>query len=339
MLDFEKIKVYGRSVDDGGITVDWTASGIEFNALCQGDVYVLIKHNSAQEIYFSAYVDRVKTRVCANEFKKAEGEYLLPLAKNLSSGVHNFKLLRQSEAERGPSTVADILLDGQFLARPESSNTLIEFIGDSITCGYANLATCSMPPDPCSTSLYEEGTLGYAYLTAEKLGFDFSMLSRQGTGIVAGWDYLTNPMGAIPRVYHLNSFYRDQREYDFKRKADIVVINLGTNDIYKYLGDEKDENLSDSDFIDIIYSVLCDVNDKNGDPIMIVAVGMMTNPQTHAPLYEWYNKAIERFEDSRGRKIHFCHLPENYKGGKAHPDVEGHRAAAEVLTKFIENLL
>ena len=36
-------------------------------------------------------------------------------------------------------------------------------------------------------------------------------------------------------------------------------------------------------------------------------------------------------------KIHFCHLPEDYKGGKAHPSVEGHKAAAEVLAKFIKD--
>ena len=72
---------------------------------------------------------------------------------------------------------------------------------------------------------------------------------------------------------------------------------------------------------------------------MVIAVGMMTNELSHAPLYRWYGEAIARFEAERGKKIHFCHLPENYKGGKAHPDVSGHHAAAEVLTEFIKKLI
>lgn len=337
MLDLEKIKVYGRSVWENGVTVDWTASGVEFSAMCDGDVVVSFHTNSSQLLYFSVYIDGEKTRLCINEQKTEDGVYTHKIAA-LPRGKHEFSVIRQSEAERGCCEITDISLSGEFLPK-KSDQKLIEFIGDSITCGYANLATCSMPPEECSESPWEDGTEGYAYLTARKLGFDFSMLSRQGTGIVAGWDYLTNPMGAIPRVYGLNSFYRDSRPYDFARPADIVVINLGTNDIYKYLGEEKDPNLTDEDFINTIYNVLCDFHDKNGAPIMIVAVGMMTNPQSHAPLYRWYSEAISRYERERGEKIHFCHLPENYEGGKAHPNVEGHRAAAKVLSEFIKNLL
>ena len=69
---------------------------------------------------------------------------------------------------------------------------------------------------------------------------------------------------------------------------------------------------------------------------MVVAVGMMTNEQNHAPLYRWYREAIRRFKETRGDEILFCSLPENYEGGKAHPAVVGHHAAAKVLTEFIK---
>ncbi|MBR3593192.1 MAG: hypothetical protein IKL44_00810 [Clostridia bacterium] len=341
MLSKEFIKVYGRDGADRGIAVDWTASGFELNAEAEGDVTACIFYNSGQKLYFSVYINGEKSRVCATDFPKNErGEHVVTLASGLEKGEYNLKVIRQSEAERGPATIEDISFCGRYLNRPEDRDTLIEFLGDSITCGYANLATCDMEPDLCSQSQYEDGTEGYAYLTAEKLGFDFSMLSRQGTGIVAGWDYLTNPMGAIPKVYGLTSFYRDDSPYVPKRVADIVVINLGTNDVYKFQSWEREESLSEKDFIDTIYRVLCSIYEFNRGPKMVVAVGMMTNEQNHEPLYRWYREAIARFESDKKAKIHFCHLPENYDGGKAHPSVAGHRAAAEVLAAFIkENLL
>lgn len=339
MLNLDKIKVYGRSAACDGIATDWTASGIEFCADCEGDVEVTFHAPGVQKLYFSVYINGEKTmRLCINEEIEPSRRYVCKVASGLHRGIYDIEIIRQSEAERGCAEITDINLNGGFLMR-KPYKKLIEFIGDSITCGYANLASCTMPPEVCSESPWEDGTEGYAYLTARALGYDFSLLSRQGTGIVAGWDYLTNPMGAIPRVYGLTSFYRDETPYDFARPADIVVINLGTNDIYKYLGEEKDENLTDADFIDTIYNVLCDFSDKNGDPLMIVAVGMMTNPQNQAPLYRWYDEAISRFTANRGKIIHFCHLPENYEGGKAHPNVAGHHAAAKVLTEFIKKLI
>ncbi len=340
MLSLDNIKVYGRSKYDGGITVDWTASGIEFCARLEGDIFITLKTFTDQKLYFSVYLNEVPSRVCATDFPIGEGEYRFPLAKGLENGEYNIKLVRQSEAERGCATISDISFCGHLLPRPADNDTLIEFLGDSITCGYANLASCDMPPEQCSQSPWEDGTGAYAYLTAKALGYDFSMISRQGTGIVAGWDYLTNPMGAIPKVYPLLSFYRDSKEeYVPARKADIVVINLGTNDIYKFQSEEREPSLSESDFIDTIYNVLCNIYDFNNAPKMIIAIGMMTNPKAHAPLYRWYDEAIARFEREKGAKIYFCHLPENYDGGKAHPSLAGHRAAAEVLTEFIKTNL
>ncbi len=341
MLDMEKIKAFGRGkYENGALEVDWTCAGIEFRAVCEGDIFITMHTNSAQKLYFSAFVDGTKNRLCVQDFfGDTEGEFTLKIAAGLENGEHSVKFIRQSEAERGCAEISGITLNGTLLPRPADGEKLIEFLGDSITCGYANLATCDMEPDYCSQSVCEDGTAGYAFLTAEALGFDYSMISRQGTGIVAGWDYLTNPMGAIPKVYALRSFYRGNENYEPKRKADIMVINLGTNDVYKFLSDEHEPTLSEDDFIKTIYKVLCDIYDFNHGPMMIIAVGMMSNEQNHAPLYRWYREAISRFERDRGSRILFCHLPENYDGGKAHPSVEGHCAAAETLISFIkENL-
>lgn len=340
MINTNKIKTYGRSLYDGGITADWSAAGIEFSALLSGDVFITASFLGAEGLYFTAYVNGEESRICVKDFPtEKKGVFRFPIARGLDEGRYNIALIRQSEAERGPAKILDVEFEGEYLERPEDNGLLIEFLGDSITCGYANLAKANMDPEVCRTSAFEDATQSYAYLTACALGMDFSLISRQGTGIVAGWDYLTNPMGAIPKVYDLNCFYRDNTPYRPNRFADIVVINLGTNDIYKFLGEEREPTLSEEDFIKTIHKVLSDIYEFNNHPKMVVAVGMMTNPKAHAPLYRWYDEAIKLFENSKQDKIHFCHLPENYDGGKAHPSVEGHRAAAAVLTEFLKKII
>ena len=56
------------------------------------------------------------------------------------------------------------------------------------------------------------------------------MLARSGIGAYHGWDG-GNP--ALPPMYESISYYRDKTApWAFSRQADIVVINLGTNDLW-----------------------------------------------------------------------------------------------------------
>lgn len=67
----ENIKKIGRASDtDDGIALDWTASGIEFNAECSGDVALKIQasctspqsgaHNNDKDCYYTVYIDGVR---------------------------------------------------------------------------------------------------------------------------------------------------------------------------------------------------------------------------------------------------------------------------------------
>ncbi|MFR8332485.1 MAG: GDSL-type esterase/lipase family protein [Oscillospiraceae bacterium] len=87
------------------------------------------------------------------------------------------------------------------------------------------------PPQPASDySENQDGTQSYAYLTAQALGADISVLARSGIGAYHGWDG-GNP--ALPPMYESISYYRDKTApWAFSRQADIVVINLGTNDLW-----------------------------------------------------------------------------------------------------------
>ena len=76
----------------------------------------------------------------------------------------------------------------------------IEFVGDSITCGYG-------VDDPVKEHHFktstEDATKTYAFKTAQALNADWSFVSVSGWGIISGYtgDAKKNANSVIPRVY------------------------------------------------------------------------------------------------------------------------------------------
>ena len=120
----------------------------------------------------------------------------------------------------------------------KNSDKLIEFVGDSITCGYG---VDDLDANHHFSTTTEDATKTYAYKTAEKLGADYSLISFSGYGIISGYsgDGNQKPEQLVPTFYdkmgnssgtYLGDFVAQETPWDFsKRQPDVVVINLGTN--------------------------------------------------------------------------------------------------------------
>ena len=96
-----KYKTQGRtSIINDILMIDYSASGIEFSAFCEGEVSVTF--NAATLIsgdeggcYFTVIVDGVKK---ARDFCRltATGDTTVKLAENLEFGNHTFEVYRQT---------------------------------------------------------------------------------------------------------------------------------------------------------------------------------------------------------------------------------------------------
>lgn len=216
-----RCKLYGRLGTVGtGLSCDWAAAGIEFRADCRRDVAV--EMTCEDSAYFTIFVDGVHSE---ERPLVSAGKTTVKLAEGLSAGEHTFKLLRQTEVAAAIIVLESIRLDGTLLALPADSGMYIEFIGDSISAGYGNLGNPQIS-GPTTYLEYSDGTQTYAALTAEKLKADFSVVAISGSGIARG-----TAAQMIPEIYPYTSYRRGEDAYLFSRKADIVVINLGTNDL------------------------------------------------------------------------------------------------------------
>ena len=87
----------------------------------------------------------------------------------------------------------------------ENKKYLIEFIGDSITCGYGIEGKGANEMFDTSTENFEKT---YAYLSAKELNYDYSTVCYSGCGIITPGSKMTE------RYKEINSFMGDL-EWDF----------------------------------------------------------------------------------------------------------------------------
>lgn len=127
---------------------------------------------------------------------------------------------------------------------------LIEFVGDSITCGYG---VDAKDQNENFKTLTENFSKTYAYLAAQALDADYSVVAFSGHGIISGYsgDGTKNAEGTLPKYYtKLGRNENYPGDWDFENhQPDFVVINLGTNDNTYVKGDETKTKNSFKDIL------------------------------------------------------------------------------------------
>src|SRR4029079_18895976 len=156
------------------------------------------------------------------------------LASGLAAGVHTVELYRQTEGPQGESHLMSLETDGTMMDPPAGSNRLIEVIGDSITCGYGILGLLS--DSDCYPTESHWDT--YAAIAGRALNAEVSTVAASGRGIIR--NYGGDTSGTMPMLYPLALANVAGAVWDFHVEPQVVVINLGTNDISNNKGDPGD---------------------------------------------------------------------------------------------------
>ena len=259
---------------------------------------------------------------------------------------HVIRILKLSEPRMSTVGLGELTVTADGPARPTpQKERFIEFIGDSITCGYG--IDTANENYPFSTAT-ENAAKAYSYLTAEYLGADASLVSYSGHGLISG--YTADP--SVPKkeellqpYYEIFSYsyntFRGRRNQDLpwnfeaERRPDTIVINLGTND-ESYCGTDPGKR---AEFERLYTEFLKQVHRRNPEAKLVVAFGLMGDS-----LYENEVRAAEAFQEETGfTDIRTFRIsPQNAdKNGYAscwHPSAESHREAARELAEFLKNI-
>jgi len=299
--------------------LDFSISGMEFELNCEGDVYATFNArriaNSGSEggVYFTIVVDGIPQprNYCRIT---SVGETKVKLAEGLSSGRHTFAIYRQTEHSYGEVGVCALSYDGEMLDRPADKDVCIEFIGDSISCGFGNLGDSAKGN---GNPLWSDGTRAYTYLTAQALNADWSNVSWSGLGCKYGYSSTT-----MQEVYPAQRYHYDKTAaYDFSVQPDVVILALGTND------NSKGPNTASirAGLVEMLRLVRA----KNPDAPIVWIHGMMTTGVS-----SMIEDIVEEF-GGEASGYYACRLTRNTAGGGYHPDLIGQQTFADELASFL----
>jgi lysophospholipase L1-like esterase len=155
-------------------------------------------------------------------------ENKIELAKNLSKGTHIIVICKNTEFENGYVEIVGFNCE-KILTPPVKENRKLEFIGDSITCGFGS----DESEIKCGTKTaqwYDQHNAYFAYgpTTARALNAQYHLSSVSGIGLMHS---CCDKKILMPQVFDKVNMAKDTIKWDFNRyQPDVVTICLGQND-------------------------------------------------------------------------------------------------------------
>lgn len=340
----QNVKLIGRTAEqDGVLWLAHSASGFEFTFTGTAVSVTVLGDNMIsqpdKQARFAAYVDG--ERVLDEMVDSTEKTY--EIFSSDSEKQATVKLLKLSEAAESTMGIKSIDITGGAPAPTAEKSLKIEFIGDSITCGYG---VDDEDRDHHFSTATEDATRAYAYKTAQLLDADYSLVSYSGHGIISGYtDNGTKVTSQqVPPIYEQFAksygstfeFSAAYVDWDFSRFVpDYVVINLGTNDASYAAGDREKV----TEYSDAYVEFLKKVREHNPDAYILCVLGVMG-----ADLFIGVRNAVESYTEQTGdTRVSALRLTsQNGSTGYAadwHPTEATHEIAANEVAEEIRSII
>lgn len=358
-IEKENLIWCGRYLDHNGIRYfDYSASGFCFvmkgkraetvilsdpdswDEANKGVLGIFVTEGSDTSI--AAIPEEPTARITLTQREKHIVLFDSPVEKTVTVRVMKF-----SEAAFGYAGLKSLELEGDLLSSPESPATAsqrkLEFIGDSITCGYGIEGVWEKDT---FTTQQERPDKAYAFLTAKALGAQVQLCSWSGIGLIsnyvdpetimlpdthwlmqANWPYtdksLSLRLGIEPEVW-------DGAGYE----PDIVVIHLGTNDISWVRGMEERRLEYTAQLRQLIEAV----HRRSPRAKICCCLGIM-GEQLNASVEEAVNLFKKDFPNVAAKAVLFTQqLEEDGIAADWHPSAVTHKKAAELLAEALRTL-
>ena len=355
----DRIRTFGRTYqddEDGILYFDWTCSGVEFlfkgtcltasfRAMCSEETDgtdPITGKQKKREVWpwaavFADGSDRPQYRFEIGETGKNQMIWF-----SSREETHRIKIVKLTENLKTFLGLESLYMDGELLPLPDrQKRKKIEFIGDSITCGFGNETE---EKDRLFYSGEENGWFSHAAIAARKLEMDWNMICVSGI--------CTGKRRIIPMPYAMKDLYvytdrileeklgkKELQKWDFAGSpSDYVVINLGTNDATGIAADPEPEEEREK-FCGDYTELLKMIRQCNGPGTQIIcALGSM-----NYYLYPDIMDTVKRYCAGTGDKKISCfrYLPMDMAdpvGACGHPHRVTHEKMAEELARYLNSM-
>lgn len=343
--DNDYVKVLGRTMLRDGVRIlRYSCTAIEFEFTGTKAEAVLWTNlpipNEENRVWVAVFVNDEKVPSKRFPLEKEEDIYLL--YQGGQPQITRIRLVKYSEAHTGMVGIKSITIDTDMAPAPTSyKDRKIEFVGDSITCGFGNEGICDV--DDFKTS-QENPWEAYAAKSARALDADYHLISWSGIGVLSNYTELDEPKDdwLMPDLYPYTDkttdlYYKSAKieEWDSNRfTPDCIIINLGTNDC------SYTKNLSErvEAFGTVYYQFVKNIRTKNPNAKILCTLGAMGQE-----LYPVIERLVNQLNLEGDDKIYAMpfevQLEKDGIGTYWHPSLITHEKMAIRLTAKVKEIM
>lgn len=254
--------------------------------------------------------------------------------------VHRIRLVKLTENGKGYLGLKSITIDGEIRPMPVEAMKKIQFIGDSITCGFGNATN---EKDRLFFSSDENSWFSHGAVTARTLGMDETIVSSSGIAVTLypGWFHQYGMDDLYPYADRMLEDKLGVAEYtpwDFSQdEPDYIVLNLGTNDAnaIQMMGEDAGKQMHLEKYTAFLKMLRKSHGEK---PHIICALGTMD----YYLLPEIEKAAAHYTAETGDTNISFFRYPKMFFldpiGACGHPNIVTHEKMADAMAEYIRKL-
>ena len=307
---------------NNGLACDFSCTGIEFTALCEGEIYLTVA--ATDQAYLTVYIDGERTD---DRISVSPATPLVRIARGLEYGEHTIMIVNQSQFSMATLVMQEIRLTGLFRDKPADRDLFIEFYGDSTLHG----SNVFLGGTSAKTS---DATSAFGWIAAQQLGADCSLIGRGGLGLVQ-----SNLGYGMLDLYDLcgNIKLAGVPKYDFARIPDAVVIKLGIND-YVHGGLSATPDI----YAAGVAKMIGNIRQKYGADVPIVWI--YGDRDDEQDFWATTKLALDDLKAAGDDNIHYCkvsvaYVPKSQGGDGWHPNVKMSKTVGGEVADFLSELL
>jgi lysophospholipase L1-like esterase len=318
----EDVRLIGRFdlADPAGPRFAWPGSAIA--ARFEGSELSVILDDTGMN-QFGVWIDGVARPVLV----AAPGANAYELVSGLLPGTHDALIARRTESLFGPTRFGGF--PGATLVAAAPPPRTIEFVGDSITCGFGDLG---VGPDCAFSADTESEPDAYGALTACALGAAHVAVAYSGRGMFRNYDGST--IETMPILFERTIADEPASAWTFDDAPEILVVNLGTND---FAGGDPGAAYADAydGFLQILRA-------RYGGAWLVAVTSPMLSGGARDRRRAYLADVVGRAHGRGDARVLLVDLPEQSAsdgfGCAFHPTVATHRKVAVALADALREL-
>lgn len=303
----------------------WSGSRIDLSFTGSSISILLTPSSGAESALNDSIADYYHLLLDGKEYtRRLTSETPIAFA-GLRDSTHSLTIFKRTEALVAEGIFEGVLLaPGQKLLPPPPLPTRkIEFIGNSITCGYGNEGDsrdCRFSPQT------ENAWLTYSHLTAQNLGAQYVSVCYSGKGVYQNYDRSRAQL--MPELWRKYSPIIEE-EWHFDWTPEVVVINLGTNDF-------AHETPPQQEFTEAYRKLITDIFEQYPETKIVCLTGSMMTGQKLTILKSYLQEIVDDFPADQIFRADLSPQGDQGMGCDWHPNVAQHAKNAQELTQFLK---